>query len=204
MPYQYFSDPSARDRPTFAYCPRCGQALSSGAAASPSASQRQACEACGYVSYFNPIPGAVCIIRNEEGKALIGLRSRASDCGEKWCLPGGYIEGRESFLEATVREVKEETNLDIALEGIVNVVSNDLAGGHDTIVIVMLARAEGGTMKPMDDITELRWIDGDEHARVEYAFEADRRILDDYFSGRLEKIDIDGRFSERWAGRRAH
>jgi len=40
------------------------------------------------------------------------LFERRTDDG-KWCLPGGALELKETFIEGLIREVKEETNLDI-------------------------------------------------------------------------------------------
>jgi 8-oxo-dGTP diphosphatase len=33
-----------------------------------------------------------------------------------WCLPGGHVEENEPILQAVIREVKEETNLDFTPE----------------------------------------------------------------------------------------
>jgi ADP-ribose pyrophosphatase YjhB (NUDIX family) len=41
-----------------------------------------------------------------------------------WGLPGGYVEAGESVSEATVREVQEETGVEIALGRIVGVYSD--------------------------------------------------------------------------------
>jgi len=50
--------------------------------------------------------------RDERARALMLLpRGR-----EKWGLPGGGIEGRETVEEAAVREVREETGVECALE----------------------------------------------------------------------------------------
>ncbi len=53
---------------------------------------------------------AMCIIYDEEKGLLLEKRS---DNGA-WCVPGGAIELGESLEDALRREVKEETNLDIA------------------------------------------------------------------------------------------
>jgi 8-oxo-dGTP diphosphatase len=59
-----------------------------------------------------------------DGKFLVGQRKASHGLGT-WSLPGGHLEFGESFVETAVREVKEETGLDI-----VNVrfgaVTNDL------------------------------------------------------------------------------
>ncbi len=53
--------------------------------------------------------GAAAIIVNEEGQIL--LQSRADRA--KWVVPGGCQELGERFEDTVIREVKEETNLDV-------------------------------------------------------------------------------------------
>ena len=38
-----------------------------------------------------------------------------------------------------------------------------------------------------DDIDESQWVNKEEHAAMEYAFEADSRIVDRYFDGNIER-----------------
>lgn len=54
--------------------------------------------------------GAAAIIENEKGQIL--LQSRADR--DKWGVPGGCQELGERFQDTIIREVKEETNLDVA------------------------------------------------------------------------------------------
>lgn len=67
--------------------------------------------------------GAAAIIVNEKGQVLLQLRA---DNG-KWGLPGGCQELGERFEDTIIREVKEETNLDITEENIelVSIVSGN-------------------------------------------------------------------------------
>jgi len=74
------------------------------------------------------------------------------------------------------------------------VVSNQCKGDHHTLVVVLLAEAIDGELRAGDDITEVRWIDQTQHLQVDDACEADRRIIDDYFSGHIQMIPIDERF----------
>ena len=52
-----------------------------------------------------------------DGKVLVFFRRRISD-GKEWTyysLPGGHLEGDETYEEAVIREVKEEMNIDVKI-----------------------------------------------------------------------------------------
>lgn len=51
--------------------------------------------------------GAGCIVVNKDGQILLGRRS---DNG-LWCTPGGHVDEGESFEQAALRELKEETGI---------------------------------------------------------------------------------------------
>ncbi len=55
------------------------------------------------------VPAASAIVMNGEGKILLHRRSDNT----LWGLPGGAMEVGESIGETVVREVKEETGLDV-------------------------------------------------------------------------------------------
>ena len=53
----------------------------------------------------------MCLIKNSEGKLLFLNRKISTWPGITF--PGGHVENNETYLESVVREIKEETNLDI-------------------------------------------------------------------------------------------
>ncbi|KHF38207.1 NUDIX domain-containing protein [Halalkalibacter okhensis] len=64
--------------------------------------------------------GVAVIILNEENHVLLQKRS---DVG-LWGIPSGHIEIGETVSEAALREVKEETNLDIRIKKLIGVYSD--------------------------------------------------------------------------------
>lgn len=56
--------------------------------------------------------GSAVIIENEKGEILLQSRSDR----DKWGLPGGCQELGETFQDTIIREIKEETNLDVLQE----------------------------------------------------------------------------------------
>lgn len=59
----------------------------------------------------------------EEGKLLLCRLSRPTPKGLIWTLPGGGLEFGEHPEQAAVREAREETGFEVALEGLVSVES---------------------------------------------------------------------------------
>src|SRR4030042_1246600 len=60
--------------------------------------------------YPEAIIGA--LILNKEEKILL---ARGKKWGDRYAIPGGHIKQGEKIEEAVIREVKEETNLDIEI-----------------------------------------------------------------------------------------
>ena len=159
------------EQPQFKYCPDCGTALQfkeQGDRARPT------CPACGFVQYRNPLPG-VSVVIVQDGRVLLGKRNGGYGPG-MWGLPQGYIEFEESFLTAAVREVKEETGLDVEIRAILNVVSNHLTPRLHSLVIILYAEVKAGEARAADDLERLAWfpLAG---PLPEMAFEADEAII---------------------------
>lgn len=55
------------------------------------------------------MPGARCIIERDDGWVLLQQRA---DNG-LWCMPSGYAEAGEDILRVMLREVREETGLEV-------------------------------------------------------------------------------------------
>ena len=67
-----------------------------------------------------PIPHntiVVGIIKRADGKLLITKRKKDQLLGGLWEFPGGKVEPKESLETALIREIKEEVNLDISING---------------------------------------------------------------------------------------
>lgn len=69
-----------------------------------------------------PKVGVGVLIINDEGKILIGKRKGSHS--PFYSIPGGHLELGESFEQAAIKEVKEETNLDIVNPQVYSVCNN--------------------------------------------------------------------------------
>jgi ADP-ribose pyrophosphatase YjhB (NUDIX family) len=189
---QIFSNYSGEEEVDFGqfkYCPFCASQLSLQVRGGK---PRPSCPNCGFVHYRNPLPGVVVVIEKDE-QVLLGKRSGSFGQG-KWGLPQGYIEFNEDFLAAAVREVKEETGLDVEIKAILNVTSNMLSPQLHTLAIVLLAGVKGGAARAGDDLETLRWFPF-AGPLPEMAFEADERIIARYHKMKLkDRLPIDPDF----------
>lgn len=82
-----------------------------------------------------------------------------------WDLPGGFLEEEEHPLDAVVRELREETGLEIEPLELVAIEMDRYGDGEDaeaTLNLYWTARVVSGEMAPADDVTELRWFAPDE------------------------------------------
>jgi 8-oxo-dGTP pyrophosphatase MutT (NUDIX family) len=95
--------------------------------------------------------GAFAIIRDGDGRVLI---SRRTDSG--WFnLPGGGVEPHESAVEGLVREVREETGLDVEAGRLVGLYSKPQ---KREMVLTFEARVVGGTLQPSDEADHHEWV----------------------------------------------
>jgi ADP-ribose pyrophosphatase YjhB (NUDIX family) len=68
------------------------------------------------VGYRNPLPVAVALqpVYDTEGAALVVITRTTGPASGGVALPGGYVDDREDWRQAVVRELKEETGIDAA------------------------------------------------------------------------------------------
>lgn len=95
--------------------------------------------------------GAFAIIRDDQGRVLI---SRRSDSG--WYnLPGGGVEPHEGVPEGLIREVREETGLEVTVGRLIGLYSKPQK--HE-VVLTFEAEVQGGTLQSSDEADHHEWV----------------------------------------------
>lgn len=142
----------------FHFCPKCGSenfeihnALS------------RHCSDCGFTYYQNPRASTAAFILNSKGELLIAKRAKEPAMGTL-DLPGGFVDNAETAEQGMVREIKEETGLDIQSENIEYLFSIPNVyhySGMDihTLDLFFLCKVDDGqTVAAADDAADLAWL----------------------------------------------
>jgi ADP-ribose pyrophosphatase YjhB (NUDIX family) len=105
------------------------------------------------------IPCAGGIVRDPEGRILLVRRGQEPARGT-WSIPGGRVDGDESWDAAAAREVAEETGIQVTAPEFVGLVER-ASGSGSTYLIADFAFMGEGQPRAADDAEEARWCDPD-------------------------------------------
>ena len=107
------------------------------------------------------VPSTTAIVADGQGR--IALVKRKDN--ELWALPGGGMELGESIEQGAVREVKEETGLDVEVVGLVGVYTNPqhvmaYADGEvrQQFSLCFTTKLLGGELQFDDESTDIAWV----------------------------------------------
>lgn len=140
----------------FRYCPRCG----SGEFVTNNEKSKR-CRDCGFVYYINPSAATVAVIVNEQDELLVVRRAKEPARGTL-DLPGGFSDMGETSEAGVVREVMEETGLQVTSTEFLFSVPNvyrysDLdIPTMDMFYHCRVADTQGA--HGMDDAAEVMWV----------------------------------------------
>ncbi|KAL3458820.1 NUDIX hydrolase domain-like protein [Aspergillus heterothallicus] len=113
------------------------------------------------MSNHNVRVGVAVFALNSKNEFVLGQRMGSHGAGT-WALPGGHLEFNESFEECAIREVKEETGLDISDVQFLTA-TNDVmpADGKHYVTVFVGARVKEGQdpeiLEP-NKCAEWRWV----------------------------------------------
>ena len=110
------------------------------------------------------VPCVGALVHDADGRLLLIQRGHDPHRG-RWTLPGGRVEAGESLEQAVVREVREETGLDVRVGAVVGrvVIPGDSNDGQVSFDVVDFAcTLADPTAEPVagDDAADVRFVDG--------------------------------------------
>ena len=111
------------------------------------------------------VPAASAVVTDEDGRLLLAKRTD----NDLWTIPGGTMEPGETIAETAVREVKEETGIDVEVVSLVGIYSNpqhvvEYSDGElrQQFSVCFVCRRIGGDVATSDETSEVGYFSPDE------------------------------------------
>ncbi|MGI6231753.1 MAG: NUDIX domain-containing protein [Prevotella sp.] len=140
----------------FKYCPVCGSRHFE-----ENSKKSKRCENCGFEYFLNPSASNVAFILNEKNELLVLRRSREPAKG-MLDLPGGFADIGETAEQGVIREVREETGLNVTRATYLFSYPNVyLYSGFNVRTLDSFFRCEVEStenVKASDDAADFRWV----------------------------------------------
>ncbi|GLX68048.1 NUDIX hydrolase [Paenibacillus glycanilyticus] len=105
------------------------------------------------------------IVENEQGQVLLVKTQHGG-----WVCPGGQVEVGENLMDALIREIKEESGIDVLVSHLIGVFSN--TGEHKwhdgvtevptKVILDFVCKPIGGQLCTSEETSESRWVDKDQ------------------------------------------
>lgn len=157
-----------------------------------------------YIHSIRPKLGHQKIILNCAGAIIVKdgkiLFQRRSD-NNKWGLIGGLLELDETYEEAALREIREETGLEVKLDCFLGIYHNhDMVWSNGdaahTIGAYFAASIVSGEPRTDEESLELKFFSKDE---IPYLFAEDHRAaVRDYISGKTLSVTLNENKARRY------
>jgi 8-oxo-dGTP diphosphatase len=129
------------------------------------------------------------IIKDQQGRCLLVRRSNlCKHFAGKWEWPGGTANQGETFVQTLVREVSEETGLEVQPRKFVGAFEMDLTT-FAAVVICMEADITGGEFKLSPEHTDSCWVPVEDIFNYDL-LDAMRDLAKHYIQGDKRKMNV--------------
>jgi len=117
----------------------------------PGGPELQACPSCSFIHYHDPKVATGTLFTLDGGIVLV-QRAISPSYG-KWVFPGGFVDQGERIEAAAIRETREEVNLDVEIDRLLNVYSYEDSA---VVIIAYASHVVGGELQAKDESLDVR------------------------------------------------
>lgn len=130
------------------------------------------------------------VIKNN--KILLVKRAPQSVSGNKYALPGGFLNRNETIKQAVLREIKEETGYQATIINLLTVIDNPRRQGEDrqNISFVFIAAPQNKITSHDHEVTEIKWFNLDQLPPAEEIAFDHYQIINLYLKTRQKNIKM--------------
>jgi len=160
------------------FCPLCGGALAR-QPVPPEGKHEMVCGGCAFHLLSQPQGGG----RDHSRAGGPGTPDAAEHRARsgKWTYPGGFVDWGEAVEVAAVRETREETGLEVDLDGLLGVYSYP---GTPIVIVVYRARVIGGEVRTCWENDCVEWVAPGDIPWEQLAFPSTTEALRAYLNGK--------------------
>ena len=157
------------------FCDRCGDSLAN---KTVEGKQRQTCTTCGHTVFLDPKLAVVVLVSTEE--KLVLVRRAIEPALGHWAFPSGYVDRGETVENAAIRQVKEQTGLDIKITRLIGLYSS---ATNPVVLAVYSSEVIGGKLYAGSETDAVGKYDPNQ--LPDLPFEHDHKILEDWMNSSL-------------------
>ena len=133
------------------------------------------CPNCNTFSYLDPKVAIVVLIENS--KNLLLVKRDIEPYINHWSFPSGYVDRGENTKDAAIREIKEETCLDIKITQLQGVYSGK---GSVVIIVYTAIPLDINKGKAGEEVKEIKWFPVNNLPSLPFPY--DDEIIADYIN----------------------
>jgi mutator protein MutT len=110
-----------------------------------------------------PFVGVGAVIVDEAARVLL-VKRRFEPLAGQWSLPGGAVDVGETLQACVIREMREETGLDVEVGPVIEVfdrIMHDADGRvqYHYVLVDYVCRPLGGTLSAASDVADVAWVE---------------------------------------------
>ena len=110
-----------------------------------------------------PFVGVGAVIVDGAARVLL-VRRRFEPLAGEWSLPGGAVDVGETLEACVIREMREETGLDVEVGAVIEVfdrIMHDVEGRvqYHYVLVDYVCRPAGGTLMAASDVADVAWAE---------------------------------------------